>query len=121
MLIVLPNAKNGLPALLTSLTSDLDNFERVLSTSKYDDAVVDLGLPVFSISGDTLDLQGVLSRMGLASIFKEGKADFSGMDGCHNAFISSVIHKALIDVSPSLWAFELKLECSTRQFFLSIS
>ncbi len=80
-----------------------------------------MGLPVFSISGDTLDLEGVLSRMGLASIFKEGKADFSAMDGCQNSFISSVIHKALIDVSHSLWAFELKLVCSSRQFSLSVS
>ncbi len=72
MLIVLPNAKNGLPALLTSLTSDSDNFERVLITSKYDDAVVELGLPVFRMCGDSLDLLGVLSRMGLGSFFKVG-------------------------------------------------
>ncbi len=99
MLIVLPDMRDGLPGVLESLTSNSDNFENVLNTFNYRQALVDLGLPVFSITGSTLNLESVLSNMGLASIFKKGKADLSGMDGSRNASISKIIHKALIDVS----------------------
>ncbi len=99
MLIILPDVQDGLPDVLKSLTSNMDNFESVLNTLNYRQTVVDLGLPAFSITGSTLDLEGVLTSMGLASIFRQGKADLSGMDGSHNTVISKIIHKALIDVS----------------------
>ncbi len=105
MLIVLPDMRDGLPGVLESLTSNSDNFENVLNTFSYRQALVDLGLPVFSITGSTLNLESVLSSMGLASIFMQGKADLSEMDGSHNAYISKVIHKALIDVSKILLLF----------------
>ncbi len=106
MLIVLPDMRDGLPGILECLTLNSDNFESVLNTFNYGHTLVNLGLPVFSITGSTLNLVSVLSSMGLASIFTPGKADLSGMDDCHNAYISNVIHKALIDVSYFLpWCF----------------
>jgi len=45
------------------------------------------------------DLPDTLSAMGMPSAFTPGTADFSGMDGTKNLFISDVIHKAYIDVN----------------------
>jgi len=44
-------------------------------------------------------LPGTLSGMGMPTAFLEGSADFSGMDGTTNLFISDVIHKAYINVN----------------------
>jgi len=44
-------------------------------------------------------LPDTLSGMGMPTAFREGSADFSGMDGTTNLFISDVIHKAYIDVN----------------------
>ncbi len=100
MLIVLPNAKNGLPALLESLTSNADKFASVLAADRFHTAGVVLQLPVFSIEGATIPLNSVLSNLGLESIFNAAEADLSGMNGERDLFVSSVSHKALIDVSP---------------------
>jgi len=44
-------------------------------------------------------LPDTLSGMGMPTAFREGSADFSGMDGTTNLFISDVIHKAYINVN----------------------
>ncbi len=100
MLIVLPNAKNGLPALLESLTSSADNFASVLNADHFHSTDVALQLPVFSIEGDIIPLRDVLSNLGLGSIFNADTADLSGMNGERDLSVSSISHKALIDVSP---------------------
>ncbi len=64
MLIVLPNAKNGLPALLESLTSNANKFASVLAADRFHTADVVLQLPVFSIEGATIPLRNVLSNLG---------------------------------------------------------
>ncbi len=99
MLIVLPNAKNGLPALLERLTSSADNFASVLNADHFHTTDVALQLPVFSIEWATIPLRDVLSNLGLGSIFNDGTADLSGMNGERNLYVESVSHKALIDVS----------------------
>ncbi len=98
MLIVLPNAKNGLHALLESLTSNADKFASVLAADRFHTADVVLQLPVFSIEGATIPLRNVLSNLGLGSIFIDGTADLSEMNGGRDVYILSVSHKALIDV-----------------------
>ncbi len=101
MLIVLPNAKNGLPTLLESLTSNADNFTSVLTADCFHSTDVALQLPEFSIEGATIPLKAVLINLGLGSIFSSGTADLSGMNGGRDLYISSISHKALIDVSIS--------------------
>ncbi len=101
MLIVLPNAKNGLPALLESLFANADNFASELNADCFHTTDVELQLPVFSIEGDIIPLRDVLSNLGLGSIFNGGAADLSGMNGERDLYVSSVSHKALIDVSRS--------------------
>ena len=58
---------------------------------------VSLTLPRFKVETGT-SLVKLLQTLGMTSAFIPGTADFSGMDGTHNLFISDVIHKAFIDV-----------------------
>ncbi len=99
MLVVLPNERNGLPTLLENLTSNVDEFLRVLDGKNFREEEVYLGLPAFSIAGDTIQLKEVLTAMGLGSIFTTGLADLSATDGVGHLFVSRILHKALIDVS----------------------
>jgi serpin B len=57
-----------------------------------------LGLPRFHTE-TSQSLGDVLQALGMTSAFTAGQADFSGMDGTHNLYISDVIHKAFIDVA----------------------
>ena len=52
-------------------------------------------MPKFSYESD-FSLAQVLSDMGMPAAF--GNADFSGMDGTKDLFISDVFHKAFVDV-----------------------
>ncbi len=98
MLVVLPNERNGLPGLLKSLTSNADHFESIFDKSKYWRTLVRLGLPKFSIHGNTIPLVQELTSMGLGSLFGS-EADLSGITGSHDITVPSILHKALIDVS----------------------
>ncbi len=101
MLIVLPNERNGLPDLLQAITANATEFTRILKMDNYMMKRVSLGLPKFSIHGDTVPLTGVLASMGLSSLFGSD-ADLSGITGRRDLYVSSVQHKALIDVSVEL-------------------
>jgi serpin B len=57
-----------------------------------------LALPRFKIETGAA-LKDLLVALGMASAFVYGPADFSGMDGTRNLYISAVIHKAFIDVA----------------------
>ncbi len=101
MLIVLPDARNGLPDLLQKLTANPSEFARILERDNYMFTRVSLGLPKFSIHGDTIPLVEQLTSMGLSSLFGSD-ADLSGITGRRNLYVSSVQHKALIDVSGNI-------------------
>ncbi len=98
MLIVLPTEKNGLPSLLTSITSAASNFEMIFNHNSYRKTLVRLGLPKFSIHSDTISLVGELTSMGMGDLFGSG-ADLSGITGNHEISVSEVLHKAVVDVS----------------------
>jgi serpin B len=57
-----------------------------------------LTLPRFKIETAT-SLKVLLQALGMPSAFIYGTADFSGMDGTHNLFISNVFHDAFINVA----------------------
>ncbi len=69
MLIVLPDERNGLPDLLQAITANATEFARVLERENYMLTRVSLGLPKFSIHGDTIPLVDKLASMGLSSLF----------------------------------------------------
>ena len=56
---------------------------------------IDLTMPKFSYESD-FSLAQVLKAMGMPAAFSN--ADFSGMDGTKDLFISDVFHKAFVDV-----------------------
>lgn len=58
---------------------------------------VDLSLPKFKFES-SFTLKEPLSALGMADAFDRDKADFSGMDGRRDLFISAVLHKAFVAV-----------------------
>jgi serpin B len=60
-------------------------------------ALVHLSMPRFRCES-RFNLEGPLSEMGLASAFRHGHADLSGIDGTRDLYLSSVSHKAFVDV-----------------------
>ena len=93
MLIFLPNEKEG-----------LDKFENSFNYKFYTEAVtsfqmaeVSLSLPKFK-TGKRICLEDILAKMGMPFAFSPLKADFSGMTGKNDLYISGVIHQAFINV-----------------------
>jgi serpin B len=59
---------------------------------------VRIAIPKFKMEHSIL-LSKKLSSMGMPSAFNGGDADFSGMTGTKNLFISEIIHKVIIELS----------------------
>ncbi len=73
-------------AALDGLVSGLVNQQVILS------------LPRFKVE-TSADLAAILANLGMTSAFLPRVADFSGMDGSNDLYISDVVHKAFIDVA----------------------
>jgi serpin B len=58
---------------------------------------VELAMPKFKIEGE-LGLNKTLRELGMTDAFDPMKADFSGMDGGKDLYISDVVHKAWVTV-----------------------
>lgn len=92
MLVLLPNE------------NDITAAEEALGTQELADAIaemeatrVDVYFPKFSLECDYM-LTDTLPAMGMPTAFGPG-ADFSGLDGTRELFISDVIHKAFVEVN----------------------
>lgn len=92
MTLIVPMERDGLAAIEKELT--VERLESWLAGLR--ERETQLFLPKFSSRYRT-ELQPVLSSMGMPIAFG-GSADFSGMTGRRNLFISKVIHEAVIDV-----------------------
>ncbi|NYZ76090.1 serpin family protein [Candidatus Micrarchaeota archaeon] len=94
MLILLPKADNlrGLEQLLNA--NKLNEWKAMLKETKLDGVY----LPRFKFETKYF-MPKTLKDMGMKNAFDPNKADFSGMDGTKNLFISDVIHQAFIDVN----------------------
>jgi serpin B len=95
MIVLLPNDAGALPALEQSLTAA--NARQWLSQFRPGSKIV-LTLPKFKMT-QQFQLGGTLSAMGMSTAFARGAADFSGMTGKRDLWISAAIHKAYIDVN----------------------
>jgi serpin B len=92
MLVVLPEAVDGLSRIEESLTEVM--LRSWVSALAEEDVVV--ALPKFKIER-TIPLRPVLEKLGMRRAFEESQADFSRISG-HGLFVSKVVQKALIEV-----------------------
>ncbi|TKJ38743.1 MAG: serpin family protein [Planctomycetes bacterium B3_Pla] len=93
MIILLPKKSDGLSNLEKALTlKDLSGWLAKLRKQK-----VIVSVPRFKMTS-RFSLASVLKSMGMTNAFS-AKADFSGMNGRRDLFISAVIHKAYVDVN----------------------
>ncbi len=94
MLVLLPKERDGLPAIEANLdTAYLDDLIDQMRMQE-----VRLGLPRFTTTSD-FSMAQMLRAMGMPRAFNPEEADFSGMTGDRELYISDVIHKAFIEVN----------------------
>jgi len=96
MVIILPNAKDGLKVLERELTAQR---LKILLNHK-GISPVDVYLPKFQLENE-YELADRLKTMGMPLAFDGAHADFTGMadfPSGNNLYISQVIHKAFVDV-----------------------
>ena len=94
MVVLLPNDADGIAVLEKSLTAaalkqwvaQLHGGTRVMLT-----------LPKFKME-QSFELEKTLTHMGMSHAFQANVADFSGMTGERDLWISAAVHKAFIDV-----------------------
>jgi serpin B len=95
MTIVLPRERDGIGEL-----------ERRLAQARWPDSfagemerrMVNLSVPRFRVES-TFSLNRAVESIGAASAFNRETADFSGMNGRGDLYISEAVHKAFIDVN----------------------
>ncbi|HEV7926203.1 MAG TPA: serpin family protein [Verrucomicrobiae bacterium] len=94
MLILLPSQVDGLAQLEKQLSpAFLSNVLAQMSPQS-----VEVYLPRFTL-GSFFDLSGTLAAMGMPDAFTPYVANFSGMDGALDLYISFVVHKAWVQVN----------------------
>lgn len=93
MVIFLPNDKKGLAEF--EKVFDYKYYEGIIGTLKFNE--VRLSVPKFKTTSKFY-LGTTLSKMGMPLAFNPREADFSGMTGNRDLYISEVIHQAFINV-----------------------
>jgi serpin B len=99
MVVVLPDAVDGLEALERMLTAaSLDAWMGAMTTER-----ATVSLPKFEIDPQgSLALTGALQALGMKLAFERGKADFTGIANpkspADRLYISAVFHKAFVKV-----------------------
>lgn len=94
MLILLPREIDGLADLERTINPlELDNWIQQMHLRS-----VQAWLPKFKLTS-SFDLNKTLESLGITDAFHSMKANFSGMDGSHDLFISKVTHKAFVEVN----------------------
>jgi serpin B len=95
MMVIVPDATEGLAAVLGGLDG------ASLAGWKADSLrprPVNLALPKWN-ARKPLGLNEALAAMGMKAAFQQGVADFSGMDGTRDLFVSAVVHEGFVDVT----------------------
>ena len=93
MLVLLPAKKDGLAGLESKLSSKF--VDGLLVTGQWEDVLVTL--PRFNLEFGA-EISDLLPKMGMTDAFSSA-ADFSGMTGARDIFLSKVLHKAMVDVN----------------------
>ena len=95
MVVLLPKEIDGLADLEAKLTFQNLQLWMAGLNRKTD---VKVYLPKFKTTSQ-FELSSTLRAMGMESAFDPNTADFTGMTGARDLFISAVIHKAFVDVN----------------------
>lgn len=93
MTLVMP-AQDGLAEFESSL--DAERLNKILGSLST--ASVTLSLPKFKLES-SFGLSEAMKTLGMTDAFTPGLADFSGMEGTRNLYISDLLHKAYVDVN----------------------
>jgi len=93
MVVLLPKKTDGIAELGKDLTAD--NLVKWLQQIRQREVIVTV--PKFKMTSK-FSLGQVLQSMGMTDAFSD-KADFSGMTGNRDLFLSAVIHQAYVDVN----------------------
>lgn len=94
MVVLLPEAREGLARLESSLS--LLNLQKWLKQVSLREVIVHL--PRFKTTSQ-FELSETLASLGMVSAFDPSRADFSGINGKRNLYISAALHKAYVDVN----------------------
>jgi serpin B len=94
LIVILPEKVGGLAEIEGKLT--LDNWRQWTDRLQPQEVIV--YLPRFKTTSQ-FELGQLLQSMGMVSAFVPHSADFSGMTGTRNLYISAVLHKAFVDVN----------------------
>jgi len=94
MVALLPEARDGLARLEAELSAEkLTEWTRRLRNME-----VIVHFPRFKVES-SFTLNDAMQALGMTDAFAAGKADFSGMSGQGDLFISSAVHKAFVEVN----------------------
>jgi serpin B len=95
MVLFLPEKVDGLTEFEKGLTAAKVNASIAKLQPTYE---VRVTLPKFKMTRE-FKLKDVLMKMGMRRAFEPGEADFSGMTGSRDLFLSAVVHKAFVHVN----------------------
>lgn len=90
--VILPAHPGGLAALEEGAVANLEAWCAALRAG-----LVRVALPRWKATA-RLELNEALGRLGVTTAFRHPGADFSGMDGTRELYLSSVLHEATIEV-----------------------
>lgn len=94
MVVLLPREVEGLAALEKKLSTEF--FAETRENLR--DTKVKLWLPKFKLE-ESYDMNDTLTALGMADAFSAEKADFTGMTGDRDLFLSKVFHKSFVEVN----------------------
>jgi serpin B len=97
MVVIVPDAVDGLAAVLSGIDGrTLWGWQRGGGTLR--PRQVNLAVPKWT-ARKPLSLNAALASMGMKKAFAAGVADFSGIDGTRDLFVSAVVHEGFVEVS----------------------
>ncbi len=94
MVILLPNAKDGLGRLEEAVT--METLNAALDQMRPES--IDLRLPKFKLE-QSIDLKDHLEALGIVDLFDANVADLSGISGKKGLVVSGAIHKSYVNVN----------------------
>lgn len=100
MIILLPDQALGLPNVLLKMFShgEISRFRAFLNPERYQMTPVTLSLPKFTLSNGSINLNDLLKAMGLGNVFDPERANLFKATRHPNVCLSSVLHKAVLQV-----------------------